>query len=424
MKNYFIFSSHSIKMVKITINFDENSYVTYYNRPLLADENNETQLAIGYCRISTEKQKDNSSIESQIETIKQTCKWNKHKLIAIFVDNGISGKNIEDRPALVELIKLLKDNAEKQHNKLNLHTNFISRLTRSENDMGFFCKFLPEYNINLKAYDCPVNVRDKSQHMILKIMASFAEQQRDQISSNIKNVMRQLSEDGKLITKPPYGFIGEKYQDGDKLRTKLIPNFRQQECINKIIEIWENSGKTVSGGFISRKMNRLLEEDENYYYKDDRREWYATIIDNILYREKMKRREFEEETVPVNMKEEKCKEEIIKMIKSGKLMSLTPNNISRKLDALCLFKHRITPAFARKILQSLPYIYKNKVIQIKIKHEEDIKKTIQENINETDAKIAQILNEANILTLQDKKWTRQVVSNYRNSRQITIKEES
>ena len=63
---------------------------------------------IGYCRVSTEiqKEKDNS-IKSQIKFITDYCQFNKLDLVNVFKDEGISGK-ISDRLGLNEMFEEIK----------------------------------------------------------------------------------------------------------------------------------------------------------------------------------------------------------------------------------------------------------------------------------------------------------------------------
>ena len=69
--------------------------------------------AVAYCRVSTDKQKDEGTIQIQIEEIKNYCLDNKIQLVETFQDEGISGSNeIENRIGLSELFSFLEENEE------------------------------------------------------------------------------------------------------------------------------------------------------------------------------------------------------------------------------------------------------------------------------------------------------------------------
>ena len=66
---------------------------------------------IGYCRVSTDNQKEEGTIEIQKEALLEHTRKNGFELVKVFSDEGISG-GLEDRPALSELFSYLEDHPE------------------------------------------------------------------------------------------------------------------------------------------------------------------------------------------------------------------------------------------------------------------------------------------------------------------------
>ncbi len=66
-----------------------------------------TKKLVGYCRVSTDNQKDEGTIEIQEIALKEYCLSNGYQMTQIFKDNGVSG-GLEDRPALVEMFSYLE----------------------------------------------------------------------------------------------------------------------------------------------------------------------------------------------------------------------------------------------------------------------------------------------------------------------------
>src|SRR3989344_3669101 len=62
---------------------------------------------IGYCRVSTDNQKEEGTIQIQEHALREYAKKNGHELVTIFRDDGVSG-GLEDRPGLVELFSYLE----------------------------------------------------------------------------------------------------------------------------------------------------------------------------------------------------------------------------------------------------------------------------------------------------------------------------
>ncbi len=66
---------------------------------------------IGYCRISTDNQKEEGTIEIQQKALIEYAKVNRHELLEVFSDEGISG-GLENRPGLSELFDYLEEHPE------------------------------------------------------------------------------------------------------------------------------------------------------------------------------------------------------------------------------------------------------------------------------------------------------------------------
>jgi len=63
-----------------------------------------------YIRVSTEDQaKDGFSIHAQREKLTKYAEANDWDIFDYYVDDGISGKNLEDRPEITRLLKDVED---------------------------------------------------------------------------------------------------------------------------------------------------------------------------------------------------------------------------------------------------------------------------------------------------------------------------
>jgi len=142
----------------------------------------------------------------------------------------------------------------------------------------------------------------------------------------------------------------------------------------------------------------------NYYYKEDNHEFPHSLIDRLIYEEQLKDRDLSN-TISIYEKDERCKEEIIKMIESGKLIKSTGTHIAKLLDSLCLFNHKITPNYVTKLLNDIDKVYISKIEENKENWEKRITKIMIKNYELGFAKIAEKLNTKSILTITNKKWT-------------------
>jgi site-specific DNA recombinase len=68
---------------------------------------------VGYCRVSTENQKEDDTIKIQREALTRYAESNNYNLIQIFSDNGISGaRDLDNRPGLSQMFDYLESEAD------------------------------------------------------------------------------------------------------------------------------------------------------------------------------------------------------------------------------------------------------------------------------------------------------------------------
>jgi site-specific DNA recombinase len=68
---------------------------------------------IGYCRVSTDNQKDEGTIDLQRQALKEYADAKDYELVKVFEDEGVSG-GLEDRAGLAELFSFLEDKENKE----------------------------------------------------------------------------------------------------------------------------------------------------------------------------------------------------------------------------------------------------------------------------------------------------------------------
>lgn len=335
-------------MVLIKIPLGPDSRIEIYNVSALNNENSESETVIGYVRVSDPKQAEGGeSIKSQRQNIISNCKYKKFNLYAIYYDEGISGKNIENRLAFMELMKDIDRLAAEpsNFNKINIYCCYLSRFTRNKIDGELLRTKLVNLGVKLVCFDANIDFSTGTGEFIFSSMVNIAEHQRKQISENTKNVMRQLSEDGKLVTKPKYGY--DLVKEDNSKKNVLIENEREQKCIEKLIEIYENN-LDLKISYLTNLMNTY----KDYYYREKSKNWTWQRVQRIIYDYNLKKRVITD-PIPVHLKEQKIKQVIIEMIESGELEHSTSYYIAKKIDEKCLFNHRVTDQIVNKILSTI-----------------------------------------------------------------------
>lgn len=149
--------------------------------------------AVGYIRISTNEDKQKYGLDVQRRAIRDYCKRKKLALLKIFCDEK-SGKTLE-RPGLQELLSW-KDKFQV------LVVYKIDRLSRS------LFELLSLIKRDLQGKEVVfiqegIDQRTKEGRLLLHQLASFAEYERDLISSRIKDGLTEAKKNGQKLGREP-----------------------------------------------------------------------------------------------------------------------------------------------------------------------------------------------------------------------------
>ncbi len=94
-----------------------------------------------YVRVSTEEQvQEGYSIRGQEQKLKDFARIKDWSIWNVYTDEGISGKNITDRPAVNKMLADIKSGEVK-----NVLVYKIDRLTRSTSDLIYLVDYFNQY---------------------------------------------------------------------------------------------------------------------------------------------------------------------------------------------------------------------------------------------------------------------------------------
>ena len=195
----------------------------------------------GYVRVSTKEQAESGlGLEAQVEKIKTYCKLYDLELVDMFIDDGYSGKSLE-RPALQELIRRL-ENGEAE----GVVIAKLDRLTRSVADMGVLLERVFK-DKELFSVSENVSTRTPSGRLVLNVLISVAQWERETIVERTKDALRAKKSRGeKTGGDVPFGY--------DEIDGKLIPNEKEQRIIELIKRL-------RSKGYGLKRIARFLNEN-------------------------------------------------------------------------------------------------------------------------------------------------------------------
>ena len=157
--------------------------------------------AIGYIRVSTEKQANEGvSLEAQEARINAWCVANGYELVQVYVDAGISGKKMENRPELLKALANMKKG-------MALVSYSLSRLARSTKDMLDISEKVSFKKAHLVSLTEQIDTTTAAGNLMFQMLAVLAEFERKLVSERTINSMQHKKRTGQKYTnQTPYGF--------------------------------------------------------------------------------------------------------------------------------------------------------------------------------------------------------------------------
>jgi DNA invertase Pin-like site-specific DNA recombinase len=200
--------------------------------------------AIAYLRVSTDKQADHGvSLEAQRAKVEAYAALYELDLLDIIIDAGSSAKTL-DRPGLARALDMLRKGAANA-----LLVVKLDRLTRSVRDLGMLVEQLfASGKVALLSVGEQIDTRSAAGRLVLNVLASVSQWEREAIGERTATAMRFKAEQGEYTGgDPPFGFrVGE---DGIHL----------VECAEEQVIIAE-ARRLRSCGLSLRAVARELEE--------------------------------------------------------------------------------------------------------------------------------------------------------------------
>ena len=154
-----------------------------------------------YVRVSTEMQSaEGYSIDGQINQIKEYCNFHHFEVKDIYADRGISGKSM-NRPALQRMLH----DADKGHIDCVMVYK-TNRLARNTSDLLKIVEDLHKQNVEFFSLSERMEVNTSSGKLMLQILASFSEFERNTILENIYTGQHQRALEGYYQGNIPLGY--------------------------------------------------------------------------------------------------------------------------------------------------------------------------------------------------------------------------
>jgi len=156
--------------------------------------------AVGYIRVSTDRQvAEGHSIEAQEANLARESSKRNFFLKAIYIEEGISGKDIEHREALKRMMLELE-----KGDRVIVYA--VERFARHLKDLLTLADDIEKKGCVLIIPEMDIDFTTPQGGMMLAIRGSFAQYEREITSKRVKDTLSHLKSIGRYVAKPKFGW--------------------------------------------------------------------------------------------------------------------------------------------------------------------------------------------------------------------------
>ena len=224
-----------------------------------------------YCRVSTDSEDQLNSYKSQVmyytDLIKKKHDWS---LVDIYADEAITGTQVTKREDFQRMIN------DCMNGDIDMViTKSISRFARNTLDTLKYVRMLKEKGIAVFFEDENINTLTMDGELLLVVLSSVAQQEVENISSNVKKGLKMKMKRGELV-----GFQGCLGYDYHKETKSISVNEKEAEIVRYIFN------RYIVGAGCTVIANEL--ENLGYKTKYGSLRWVQSTVIGIIKNEKYK----------------------------------------------------------------------------------------------------------------------------------------
>lgn len=198
--------------------------------------------AAAYCRVSTNKEEQLDSLESQQKFFAEYAAKNAYDLVKIYADEGKSGTKIKNR---TQLLQLLADAGTGDFEVVLIKD--ISRLARNTVDFLTSIRRLKALNIRVIFVNYDQTSSDSSEFM-LTMLSAIAQEESANTSKRVRFGKKQNAKQGRV----PNLVFGYDKIPGDYFHLKV--NTEEALIVNRVFKMYTE--KNMGAGRIAAALNQ------------------------------------------------------------------------------------------------------------------------------------------------------------------------
>lgn len=209
---------------------------------------NPVRVAI-YSRVSTAEQAmDGFSIEAQNSSVRTVCEAVGKVVVETYVDKGISGKSMGNRPSL---LRMIEDAKEGKFDEVAVWK--LSRLARNNLDLLKIVDILKKHEASFRSITESFDTSTASGKLQMGLLGIIGEFERETIVENVKMGMKQRAKEGKWNGGRLLGYKSVKLEMDKSNETGLVIIPEEAEIVRKIFTLY-SQGKGLKS--IANNLNK------------------------------------------------------------------------------------------------------------------------------------------------------------------------
>ena len=227
--------------------------------------------AVIYTRVSTEMQVDGFSLEGQKRELERLCEYEGMTIVKVYEEKGKSGKSVEGRP---EFQRMLEDIETGVVNTDYVCVYKLSRFGRNASDILSTLERLKMYEVNLLSKEDNIDSADNSSKLIISLLGSLSEMERDNIIVQTMNGRKEKARQGGWNGGfAPYGYV---LKDGE---LEIVPE--EAEIVKFIFNefVYKDKGYSTISKLLNRKGIKKRKAPNSTRQFDD---WASSAVKHIL----------------------------------------------------------------------------------------------------------------------------------------------
>ncbi|WP_199897179.1 recombinase family protein [Paenilisteria weihenstephanensis] len=234
-------------------------------------EEHKLQRTAAYCRVSTNSEDQLNSYRSQVtyytDLINQNLEW---VMAGVYADEAMTGTQASKRESFQKLIN------DCMNGDIDVViTKSISRFARNTLDTLRYVRMLKEKGVAVYFEDEKINTLTMDGELLLVVLSSVAQQEVENISSNVKKGLKMKMKRGELVGFQ--GCLGYDYNNKDKT---LSINEEEAEIVRYIFNRYIQG---VGTHIIATELTSM-----GYKTKRGNSKWPDSTVLGILKNEKYK----------------------------------------------------------------------------------------------------------------------------------------